>query len=224
MRASRACNRSEDYRSKRAARMGKRGDVFIRVISYLYWDSYCGYFGEIVLQRGALIYERQSRPFRVTSGTEITTAGNGSYNRHSECLNKVRSSVIVYATPSRIRPSFDHRRFFATKILRDDLQSINLRTNRKLFPFLYRSSIVVDRYVYISIWPFSSFNYCCSNFIEFIASKGKEWKAKFSILSPIIRIYTAARLSRNSVEEIEFTKEGTGEWKKGRGIISLGNA
>ena len=35
--------------------------------------------------------------------------------------------------------------------------------------------------IYISIWPF---NYCCSNFIEFIASKGKEWKAKFSILSP----------------------------------------
>lgn len=92
----------------RRSKGGWRGEAFIRVISYLYWDSYCGYFGEIVLQRGttarggALIYE-QSRPFRAT---EITAAGNGSYNRHSECLNKVGRNDRLCNTVTN-RPSFD---------------------------------------------------------------------------------------------------------------------
>lgn len=58
-------------------------NAFIQVISYLYWDSYCGYFAEIVLQRAtrrrALIYEQVGRSM-YASAEEITAAGCESYN------------------------------------------------------------------------------------------------------------------------------------------------
>lgn len=144
----------------RRSKGGWRGEAFIRVISYLYWDSYCGYFGEIVLQRGttarggALIYE-QSRPFRAT---EITAAGNGSYNRHSECLNKVGRNDRLCNTVTN-RPSFDSMcvhpppppKICAT--YHTIISNVNLfssyRRRTMMRCWCYRSVVLVWTYIYI---------------------------------------------------------------------------
>lgn len=168
----------------RRSKGGWRGEAFIRVISYLYWDSYCGYFGEIVLQRGAtrggaLIYE-QSRPFRAT---EITAAGNGSYNRHSECLNKVGRNDRLCNTVTN-RPSFDSMCPLAENLPHSGHDYFE----RKLFSSLYigrrddDAALMLLSFSCGYIWKIDAisrknkdsqwFNdHCYSNFVEFIARK-----------------------------------------------------